>query len=407
MIVIAWICLICAIGPAILYLWNSFLFQEPPHIQPKPIISNNNIEYTIAQRIGISQSPISVLVPARNEEYGIAACLESVLASRNVELEVIVLDDHSTDCTAEIVRKMASSDSRLRLEHAPQLPANWCGKQHSCYALSKLAQFEVLTFLDADVRLHPDALARMLLFLQQSKAEIVSGFPRQETGTFLEKLVLPLINWLLLCWLPFGLMRHYCWSALGAGCGQWFMTNRTTYEAIEGHAAIKSSLHDGITLPRAFRNKGYMSDICDATQLATCRMYRSASGVWNGLAKNAREGMANTGQIGFWTTILFFGQILPFILLAIIASNNITQDRTEDNASTPFHTNTLFLASATVALAWMPRLHAAWRFRQSLLGAILHPIGIATLLAIQWYSVYRALVGQPVGWKDRPAPRLS
>src|SRR5204862_2615144 len=144
----------------------------------------------------------SVLIPARNEELGIAAAIRSVLASQNVELEVIVLDDASTDRTADIVRALATEDPRVRLEPAPPLPSGWCGKQHACFALSKLARYPVLTFLDADVRLTPDALARMAALLDRSGAALVSGFPRQETGTFLEKLVIPLINWLLSCYLP-------------------------------------------------------------------------------------------------------------------------------------------------------------------------------------------------------------
>lgn len=366
MIVFAWVCLGCAAVPAALYLWNSFLFREPPVVG------------VLASR------GISVLIPARNEELGIAACVESVLASRGVDLEVIVLDDHSTDRTAEIVREIAAKDSRLRLEPAPPLPDGWCGKQAACFALSKLATRDVLTFLDADVRLEPDALERMARFLDRSGAALVSGFPRQETGTLLEKLLIPLINWLLMCWLPLSGMRHFRWSAFGAGCGQWFMTTRTAYDAVGGHSAVKASLHDGLTLPRAYRRAGFYTDVCDATRLATCRMYRSASAVWFGLAKNAREGLASTGQIGFWTVVLLCGQVLPLALLAVA-------DET----------------LAAVPLIFLPRFHAAWRFRQSWLGAILHPLGVLLLLAVQWYALARALLGKPPGWKGRSHPNAA
>ena len=87
-------------------------------------------------------------------------------------------------------------------------------------------------------------------------------------------------------------MRSSLQPGLGVGCGQWFMTSRDAYEKVGGHAAVKASLHDGIKLPRAYRAAGMMTDVCDATDLAVCRMYRSAGQVWNGLAKNAREGMA-------------------------------------------------------------------------------------------------------------------
>lgn len=376
MIVFAWICFGCAAVPALLYLWNSFLFREPPTISDT----------------ALSLPPISVLVPARNEELGIAACLESVLASQHVELEVIVLDDHSTDRTAEIVREIAAKDSRLRLETAPPLHEGWCGKQAACFALSKFARHDVFTFLDADVRLEPEALARMALFLTQSECGLVSGFPRQETVTFLEKLLIPLINWLLLCWLPLWGMRHFRWSAFGAGCGQWFMTTRASYEQVGGHSAVRASLHDGLTLPRAYRRAGFFTDICDATNLATCRMYRSGSAVWNGLAKNAREGLASAGQIGFWTVVLLCGQLLPFTFAL--------EDVLWNAATAELYPIATFLILA-------PRVHAALLFRQSWLGAILHPLGVLLLLAIQWYAILRAVIGKPIGWKGRSHPAVS
>jgi hypothetical protein len=112
-------------------------------------------------------------------------------------------------------------------------------------------------------------------------------------------------------------------------------------------------------------------------------MYRSARGVWFGLAKNAREGMAATAQIGFWTLVLFCGQVLPFLLLLAIGTR---------------------LPALAVGLAMAPRLFAAVRFRSSLLGALLHPIGVAVLLAIQWYAIGRSITGRPVGWKGRANP---
>jgi hypothetical protein len=374
-IAFAWICFGCAAVPALLYLWNSFLFRSPP----------------VVDDTSTAQSSISVLIPARNEEQSIAACVKSVLASRIVELEVIVLDDHSTDKTADVVRAIASRDARVRVESAPPLPEGWCGKQHACFELSKLARHNVFAFLDADVRLKADALARMMTFLKQSRSDLVSGFPFQETGTFLEKLLIPLINWVLLCFLPLFGMRLCRWAAFGAGCGQLFITTRSAYEKADGHAAVKSSLHDGIKLPRAYRRRGLMTDICDARSLATCRMYRSARGVWLGLAKNAREGMAAMGQIGFWTVVLLCGQVLPsfFSIAAIFL---------ESKAWLIFGA-ALLLNSAT-------RFLLARRFDQSAIGSLLHPVAIVLLLSVQWYAIGLAILGKPVGWKGREKPKL-
>jgi len=185
----------CATLPAVLWLWNMLLYREP--------------QIGSCSETGSCSLPtaISVLVPARNEERVIAASLTSLLASRGVEIEVVVLDDASTDRTAEIVRSFAEKDARVGLRSSPPLPHGWNGKQHACHALAQAACFDVLCFLDADVRLAPEALVSMSSFLSRSGSDLVSGFPRQETESPLECLLLPLIHFVLLSYLPLAGMR--------------------------------------------------------------------------------------------------------------------------------------------------------------------------------------------------------
>jgi glycosyltransferase involved in cell wall biosynthesis len=306
---------------------------------------------------------------------------------------VVVLDDSSTDRTAEIVSELANADPRVRLEPAPPLPPGWCGKQHACYTLAKLAKHDIITFLDADVQLEPHALANMVGFLDSSGAALVSGFPRQETVTLLEKLVIPLIHWMLVCYLPFDRMRKSLQPGLGAGCGQWFLTTKAAYEKVggHGHPLVKDSLHDGIKLPRAFRKCGLMTDVCDATADATCRMYRNAGQVWNGFAKNAREGLGAPVLIWVWTVLLAGGHLLPWVVLAFVWDSPAMESA---------------LAMAACGLSLYPRLACAAKYRQSWLGAVLHPVGVLLMLAIQWYATVRKWVGRPVGWKGRAHPSL-
>jgi glycosyltransferase involved in cell wall biosynthesis len=121
---------------------------------------------------------VAVLIPARDEERNIAACVESVLASTGVELEVLVLDDASSDRTAEIVREIAARDARVRLLHAPVLPAGWNGKQHACWILAQESRAPMMLFLDADVRVAPDAIARCEGARRRQELALLSGFPR-------------------------------------------------------------------------------------------------------------------------------------------------------------------------------------------------------------------------------------
>ena len=371
LILAAVVCLLALI-PACLWHLNSRAYAPPP----KPGTDRD-------------LPAVSVLIPARNEAHSIRAAVTAALASQDVTLEVVVLDDHSEDETASIVRQMAAHDSRVRLETAPALPPGWCGKQHACAVLAHLAAHPQLVFVDADVRLAPDALARMAAFLQSSGADLISGVPHQETGTFAERLVIPLIHFLLLGFLPLHRMRASRHPAYGSGCGQLFMARRDAYEKMGGHAAIRASLHDGLTLPRAFRQAGLMTDICDVTRLATCRMYRGFTELWHGLAKNATEGLAAPATIVPATVLLLGGQVIPVLLFTY-------------GLLAPVSTAGRVLACLAVAAAYYPRIGACLRFEQSWRGALLHPCGILLLLSIQWYALGRAVMGRPAVWKGRP-----
>lgn len=369
---------LCALLPALVFRKNLALFQPPP--APRP-----------------GQRPaVSVLIPARNEEGAIGGAVEAALANEGVDLEVVVLDDQSEDRTAEVVRGLAARDSRVRLEAAPPLPAGWCGKQHACAVLAEHARHPMLLFVDADVRLAPDALARAAAFLEASGADLVSGFPRQETVTFLERLLIPLMHFVLLGFLPVARMRRSRHPAYGAGCGQLFLAWRAGYEKAGGHTAIRGSLHDGIALPRAFRQAGLATDLFDATPIASCRMYHDAGQVWRGLGKNAVEGLASPGKIVPVTALLVAGQVLPPVLLLLALAGALPAVA-------------LWAAVPGTLAVFLPRLAAARRFRQPVDGALLHPLGILVFLAIQWTALGRKLLGRPAGWKGRtyspsPAP---
>jgi hypothetical protein len=369
-IALAAVALALAAVPTVLFWINLRLYRAPP---PAPNPAG-------------PLPALAVLIPARNEERSIRVAVESALASRGVEVEVVVLDDRSEDNTAKVVDELAARDSRVRLRHGPPLPPGWCGKQHACAALAAEARHPLLAFLDADVRLAPDGLARMVAFLEAGGADLVSGIPRQETGTLPERVVIPLIHFVLLGFLPLWRMRRRRHPAYAAGCGQLFLARRDSYERAGGHAAIRTSLHDGITLSRAFRRAGMKSDLCDATEVAACRMYRGGAELWHGLAKNATEGLGHPRMIVPATLLLLGGGVLP-VGLALAA---------------PWLPPTAALtALAATVLLYSPRLAGMRRFRQSPLGAVLHPVGVLALVAIQWYALLRALLGKPTAWKGR------
>jgi len=362
---------VCAVVPAVLFCVNLRLYREP------------------GPAAGDALPAVSVLIPARDEESGIEAAVASVLQSVGVELEVVVMDDSSADRTAAIVARMAAADSRVRLERASPLPAGWNGKQHACWMLARTARHNTLCFVDADVRLAPEALTRISAFRIRQDAALVSGFPRQITGTPMEWLLLPLIHFILLGLLPIARMRRGVDPAFAAGCGQFLMVDRDAYFTAGGHAAIRTTMHDGLLLPRLLRNAGRCTDLADLTALASCRMYTNARQVWQGLAKNATEGLGAPTRIVPISLLLALGQVMPILLLVWLwplgAHSAIVR---------------LCLALALIG-SWLPRVLAIRRFHQDWRGALLHPLGILLLIALQWYALIRKFAGRSVRWKQR------
>jgi len=375
--------LVCAALPAVLFCMNLQRYRAP--------------------RVGdASAARVAVLIPARDEERNIAACVESVLASVGVRVEVLVLDDASSDRTGEIVREIAAHDSRVSLVQTQALPAGWNGKQRACWLLGQKTDAPLMLFLDADVRLAPDAIARCVAEMQATGVALLSGFPRQITVGWLEKMLLPLIHFVLLGFLPIGRMRSSTNAAYSAGCGQFFLAEREAYFASGGHSAVRETRHDGLRLPQAFRRHGYRTDIVDLTELAAVRMYDSPGAVWSGLAKNATEGLAAPARIVPLTVLLVVGQILPVVMLTLWVTFYVSSLVVGATFDRPV---LAAMVSACVVLAvvasYLPRLLAVGRFKQPAMSAWLHPLGVLLLLLVQWYALAKQVFGRPVAWRTR------
>ncbi len=367
-------CLLASI-PAINVAWNLWLYRPAPKLGTGPFIG------------GKSRPFVSVLIPARDEEKNIEKAIRSALSNRDVDLEVVVMDDDSSDATAEIVRGLAAEDDRVRLVQAPALPAGWCGKTHACARLAEHAAGDYFLFVDADVELSADAAGRMVAQLETTGTDLISSVPRQITGTVLERTIIPLIHFVLLGYLPLIGMRNLQDASWAAGCGQLFMARRQAYETAGGHEAFQGYRHDGLWLPRVFRRAGFRTDLFDASDLAVCRMYDRDPDLIQGFTKNATEGMATPAAIVPWTILLVGGQVLPFLLLPFI-----------DPISAAISTKVVLLA---IGMVLITRLALTIRFKQSFLGSLLHPVGILLIVAIQWFALFQSFSGKTIAWKGR------
>ncbi len=330
---------------------------------------------------------VSVLIPARDEELGIRQSVVAALASKDIDIEVVVLDDHSSDLTASIVQQLASANSHVRYLRGAPLPAGWNGKQHACQQLAIEAKFERIVFMDADVRLQESAICRMIRRQDQADVALLSAFPHQQTVTFLEQLIVPLMHSILLGFLPLARMRASAHPAYAAGCGQLFMTRRSDYRAAGTHAAIRSSRHDGLKLPRAYREAGLMTDVIDGTDLAECRMYRNATEVVRGVLKNAIEGIANPRLIVPFSIVLLGGSVLPVATLLV---SGVYGERLE-----------IVLSMMAVVIGHLPRAIAAARFRQPWAGVLFHSLAVLLFVLLQWVALAMHLRGRQVAWRGR------
>ncbi|MDJ0655508.1 MAG: glycosyltransferase [Xanthomonadales bacterium] len=362
------ICLVLAALPLVMLLINLLFYRRP------------------RTPAGLSIEKVSILIPARNEQDNIEQAIMAALNSKGVDVEVVVLDDGSTDDTAAIVQRLAADDSRVRLIQGKPLPAGWMGKNFACAQLAQAATGHWLLFQDADVHLSQDAVSRLAGHAQNRDIDLLSGVPQQITHSLGERLIIPLINLVLLGYLPMIGVRLTRHPMFAAGVGQFVLARREAYLDVGGHGAIRSQIQDGVALPRAFRGKGYFSDLADLTGLVFCRMYQDFSQVWQGFAKNAHEGMGSPGAIGVWTTLLLGGHVLPWVGAAVSA----LLGRPETG---------LFLAAGLLSL--VARAISALRFRQNLSGVLLHPVGMLLIVMIQWYGLFRFKSRNPIAWKGR------
>jgi hypothetical protein len=331
-------------------------------------------------------SRIAILIPARDEAANIGDCVDAALASVGADVEVIVLDDGSTDRTRAIVETRAARDARARVVAAPPLPSGWMGKPHACHVLANLTDRPFLLFIDADVRLAPTGAARLV---PPDGVDLVSAVPRQIVKGWVEASVIPMINSLILGYLPVAAMRRLGHPALAAACGQLLMARAAAYRRCGGHGAIAGRIHDAMQLARLFRREGLRTDLVDGAALAHCRMYDSPGAVIEGFAKNATEGMARPVALPVWTVLLAGGHLLPPLALAAsLAEGGV------DMAANAF-TATAF------ALLVFARALQAVKCREPARCVALHPVGVALTLAIQGLAFYRRLRGTRVRWRGR------
>jgi len=328
---------------------------------------------------------VSILIPARNEELRLTPCLDSLIENDYPNFEVLVLDDHSHDGTAGLIDRHARGDSRIRRLTSQDLPQGWTGKAWACHQLSRSAKGDLFLFLDADTRLSATALSAAVNVALERRSDLLSLWPQQETKSWSEILVIPFVHLFILFYLPHWMQGRQ--SQLGAANGQFMLFRKDAYRKIGGHESVRGHMVEDIALARRLRREGLKVLNLDGSNpgapeaLVRCRMYTHFAEVWEGFTKNlypSFDGNLPAFCLFQFLQILIF--LTPFFLL--------------------FTGQAEPLVWSEVAIILFLRISLANRFRQSLLGAFLHPLGQMLVLAISGNSLLQT-IRRRLPWRGR------
>jgi chlorobactene glucosyltransferase len=326
---------------------------------------------------------LSILVPARNEERSIRECITSLLAQRyDGEIEVLVLDDESTDRTSELLQQLSLASARLRVLKGAPLPPGWNGKLWACHQLAQEAQGEWLLFTDADTEHHASSAESSVSTAMRRGIDLLSLMPRQRTGTALEHLVVPLLNFYVVTLFPQFMLERTGDERFHAANGQFLLFHRKAYDAIGGHAKVRSTVVDDLSLAREIRRARLRLAVLDGSRLVECRMYRSGREVVEGFTKNSYAALRSNRAV-FAVTTLFLLTVFVVPPIALIVTRS-------------------FEAMIATLLGLWLRLRVSVRMLERVEFALLHPVSILLSTALLMRSMWYARNQRTVEWKNRP-----
>ncbi|WP_142452901.1 glycosyltransferase [Gracilimonas mengyeensis] len=336
---------------------------------------------------------VSICIPARNEEVVIKRCVTSALLQNYPNIEVLVLDDNSTDQTSNILANIAAHNTGLKHLSGEPKPEGWFGKPWACHQLSEQAQGEYLVFIDADTWLEKETISNTVNALQSTDALTI--WPQQHFGSFWERMQIPLIYHALFTllpakyveckprWLPkklYPLMKEN----FAAACGQFVAFSKQSYKKIGGHKQVRDEIVEDVALARNLRGKDCTLTMYHGVNAVHCRMYRSHKELFEGLRKNFFAG--------------FGKRPLPFIAMALLSLFVFVLPFFLVFSGIPFVRQ---LALFSIFIIWLQRWLLDFRFGWNPLISFLHPVSVF------WYQVLGATClsdyfkGRPAKWKGR------
>ncbi len=362
------------------------------------IHSRHHLDIVVTPTSPASDCPlISVCVPARNEARSIASCVEAICSQTYPRLEVIVVDDRSTDGTAQILDRLRSRLSNLTTVQGAQLPSGWAGKPHALHQAIAHAHGTWLCFIDADTEIAPEALSSCYTKAVQTQADLFTIMTRQLTGTFWEKVVMPIVATALSVGFPPRRVNDPRRPDAVAN-GQFILIRREAYNAVGGHDRVKDQIVDDKALAVLIKRSGRRLVLADGRTVARTRMYTSLPEMWEGWTKNIYLGLRDRpallvlGALG--AIVLVAAALLlplwPILgLYAYLEGPNLTA--LAIIAEPLFLWCVVLYARAAVAHSMnIPRWYA-----------LTTPLGSGMFAAMMLVSAWKVLSGRGVTWRGR------
>jgi len=340
---------------------------------------------------------VSVCVPARNEERNIQRCCEALLEQTYPNLEILVIDDRSTDGTPQVLTSLAAENTLLRILAGEELPAGWAGKPHALSQAARQARGEWFCFVDADTFIAPQGLASAFATAQAQQADLFTMMTEQELGSFWEKVILPLVfTGLSVGFVPRKVNDPAKADAIANG--QFILIKRSVYEAVGGHAAIRDSIVEDKDLAGLVKQAGYRLVMADGRAVSRTRMYTTLPEMWEGWTKNIFLGLKGSAGLLILGALGAFLSLWAALLLPLWFAGGFAWWVAGRGVG-----GLLIALEAAVLGGYLvyQRARVCRQIHISSWYALTVPLGAAVFAGMMAASAWKVLSGQGVTWKGR------
>lgn len=332
---------------------------------------------------------VSILVPARNEEGKISSCIHSLLSQNYPDFEIIVLLDHSTDRTENILQEIAVKNKRLRILTGKPLPPVWLGKHWSCHQLAQAAKGELLLFTDADTVHKPDSLRESVAAMMAENADLLTALPEEKVSSLSEKIILPLMPFGISSILPIKIAHSVKSPLFSITIGQFMLFRQNAYEKIGGYSAVRDNIADDMAMGRRIKDNGLRLFLVDGSEYISCHMYDTYSQISEGFSKNLFT--------------VFGCKIIPYILIwvfiALIFLNPLS-NLILKIAGIYVSNESIKLSIIAISLTILLFGNAYKRFNYPLIYILFYPICISLWFILAMNSMILTILGKTT-WKER------